>query len=114
VARGTWGLTILVSLQAWTLPSHSDLDAVGSLPSTLFPSPIPPMPDSRGALHGDIMHDDVRVILLDRVGDVKLLPIPGHTPGSMAILYKGFLFTGDSMHYSRIEGHLVGTRFHCW
>lgn len=36
--------------------------------------------------------------------ELKVVPIPGHTPGSVAILYKDtFLFTGDSMHYSRVE-----------
>jgi glyoxylase-like metal-dependent hydrolase (beta-lactamase superfamily II) len=36
------------------------------------------------------------------VGDgprVLAIPFPGHTPGSMAYLYEGVLFVGDSMNY---------------
>ncbi len=52
---------------------------------------------------------------LDKEGDVLLIPIPGHTPGSLAILYRNhYLFTGDSLYYSRPRGHLVSSRLHCW
>jgi hydroxyacylglutathione hydrolase len=30
---------------------------------------------------------------------VRVLPFPGHTPGSMAYLWRGVLFVGDSMNY---------------
>ncbi len=52
---------------------------------------------------------------LDAEGDVILIPIPGHTAGSCAILYRErFLFTGDSLHWSQPRGHLVASRLHCW
>lgn len=47
--------------------------------------------------------------------DLKLIHAPGHTPGCIFILYKDkFLFTGDSLQYSRVTGggHLVGYRLH--
>jgi glyoxylase-like metal-dependent hydrolase (beta-lactamase superfamily II) len=30
-------------------------------------------------------------------GDFELIPIPGHTPGATAFLWRGMLFTGDSV-----------------
>jgi len=47
--------------------------------------------------------------------EVQLIHGPGHTPGSIFVVFKNkYLFTGDSLHYSRIEGHLVGFRLQCW
>jgi glyoxylase-like metal-dependent hydrolase (beta-lactamase superfamily II) len=31
-------------------------------------------------------------------GDFELIPIPGHTPGATAFLWRGMLFTGDSIY----------------
>lgn len=40
-------------------------------------------------------------------GDVDLVPIPGHTRGSIAIHVAGrWLFTGDSLYWNRRRGHL--------
>ncbi|RKQ91725.1 metallo-beta-lactamase superfamily protein [Solirubrobacter pauli] len=33
----------------------------------------------------------------DAFGEVQSIPIPGHTPGSTAFLWNGYLFTGDSL-----------------
>ncbi|EKU21733.1 beta-lactamase domain protein, partial [Nannochloropsis gaditana CCMP526] len=47
--------------------------------------------------------------------ELELIHGPGHTPGSIYVLYKEkFLCTGDSLHYSRAVGHLVGFRLQCW
>lgn len=47
--------------------------------------------------------------------EIQLIHGPGHTPGSIFVVYKNiYLFTGDSLHYSRVEGHLVGFRLQCW
>ena len=47
--------------------------------------------------------------------ELQLIHGPGHTPGSIYIIYKDtYLFTGDSLHFSRVEGHLVGFRLQCW
>jgi glyoxylase-like metal-dependent hydrolase (beta-lactamase superfamily II) len=44
-----------------------------------------------------------------------LVPIPGHTPGSIAVLYREkFLFTGDSLFWSEPLGHLMASRLHTW
>lgn len=52
---------------------------------------------------------------LDAEGDVQLIPLPGHTAGSICVLYRDhYLFTGDSLHWSAARGHLVSSRLHCW
>ena len=50
---------------------------------------------------------------LDR--DVKIIPTPGHTQGSMVLLYKDiYLFTGDHIFYDRDEQKLRVSRGVCW
>ncbi len=40
---------------------------------------------------------------------------PGHTPGSLCLLYRDrFLFSGDHLHYSRLQGAVVAARLVCW
>jgi glyoxylase-like metal-dependent hydrolase (beta-lactamase superfamily II) len=47
--------------------------------------------------------------------EFAVLPQPGHTPGSLCLLYRGrFLFTGDHLAYSHRLGHIVGHRLQCW
>lgn len=53
----------------------------------------------------------------DALADAELavLPQPGHTPGTLCLLYRGrFLFTGDHLWYSRRLGHLAAHRLQCW
>lgn len=50
-----------------------------------------------------------------KAADLVLLPQPGHTPGSVCLLYRGrFLFTGDHLGHSRRLGHMVAYRLQCW
>ncbi|MDC0678958.1 MBL fold metallo-hydrolase [Sorangium atrum] len=50
-----------------------------------------------------------------REAEIMILPQPGHTPGSLCLLYRGrFLFTGDHLSYSRFLGQLVAHRLQCW
>jgi glyoxylase-like metal-dependent hydrolase (beta-lactamase superfamily II) len=56
-------------------------------------------------------------IPLEALADTELavLPQPGHTPGSLCMLYRGrFLFTGDHLAYSRRFGHITAHRLQCW
>ena len=47
--------------------------------------------------------------------ELAVLSQPGHTAGSMCLLYRGrFLFTGDHLSYSRRIGQIVAFRLHCW
>jgi glyoxylase-like metal-dependent hydrolase (beta-lactamase superfamily II)/ferredoxin len=47
--------------------------------------------------------------------EFAVIPQPGHTPGSLCLLYRGrFLFTGDHLAYSRRLGHIIGHRLQCW
>ncbi|HKB15628.1 MAG TPA: MBL fold metallo-hydrolase [Planctomycetota bacterium] len=43
------------------------------------------------------------------------IPVPGHTKGSVVFLLEGrFLFTGDSLHWSRTRRRLSAFRDACW
>lgn len=47
--------------------------------------------------------------------DLLMIPVPGHTKGSVCYLYKEkFLFTGDHLAFSRDLGHLYGFKTACW
>jgi len=47
--------------------------------------------------------------------EFAVLPQPGHTAGSMCLLYRGkFFFTGDHLHHSRNLGRMVAHRLQCW
>ncbi len=58
----------------------------------------------------DPLRGDARVALGGRRGEVLALPIPGHTRGSTAFLWKGVLFLGDAATLK--DGELApGPRF---
>ena len=47
--------------------------------------------------------------------DLLLIPVPGHTRGSMALLYRDtFLFTGDHLWWDEDAGRLDAGRDVCW
>lgn len=47
--------------------------------------------------------------------DITMIPVPGHTKGSVCYLYKNkYLFTGDHLAYSKDLGHLYAFRNACW
>ena len=48
-------------------------------------------------------------------GDLLLIPVPGHTRGSAALLYRDeVLFTGDHLWWSPDLGRLDASRGVCW
>jgi glyoxylase-like metal-dependent hydrolase (beta-lactamase superfamily II)/ferredoxin len=48
-------------------------------------------------------------------GDLLVIPVPGHTRGSMALLYRNeFLFTGDHLFASEGGEGLTASREVCW
>jgi glyoxylase-like metal-dependent hydrolase (beta-lactamase superfamily II)/ferredoxin len=50
-----------------------------------------------------------------RLGDdLLLIPVPGHTRGSAALLWRDVLFTGDHMWWSPELGRLDASREVCW
>jgi len=60
----------------------------------------------------DILRGDAPSVL--RPGLVAI-PAPGHTRGSVLYLLENrFLFTGDSLHWSRTRGDLSAFRGACW
>ena len=42
------------------------------------------------------------------------IPTPGHTEGSMCLLWRDTLFTGDHLAWSVRLGHLYAFKNHCW
>lgn len=47
--------------------------------------------------------------------DLIVIPVEGHTKGSVCYLYKNkFLFTGDHLAYSPELGHLIAFKNACW
>lgn len=47
--------------------------------------------------------------------DLTIIPVPGHSPGHIVLLYGGrVLFSGDHLAYSPHLGHLHGFRRYCW
>ncbi len=47
--------------------------------------------------------------------DLRAIPVPGHTRGSMCLLVgESFLFTGDHLAWSERLGHLYAFRSACW
>lgn len=53
--------------------------------------------------------------VVDLENDLKIIPVPGHTKGSMVLLFQNnFLFTGDHLAFSRDLGHLYAFKGACW
>jgi glyoxylase-like metal-dependent hydrolase (beta-lactamase superfamily II)/ferredoxin len=46
--------------------------------------------------------------------DLLLIPTPGHTAGSVCLLYKEFLFTGDHLWWNPDKGRLSASRTYNW
>ena len=46
--------------------------------------------------------------------DLLLIPTPGHTAGSVCLLYKEFLFTGDHLWWNSGKGRLSASRSFNW
>ena len=46
--------------------------------------------------------------------DLLLIPTPGHTPGSICLLYGDCLFTGDHLWWNQEKQGLSASRAYCW
>jgi glyoxylase-like metal-dependent hydrolase (beta-lactamase superfamily II)/ferredoxin len=46
--------------------------------------------------------------------DLLIVPVPGHTRGSMCLLHNKFLFTGDHLHWEPDTQTLGASRHVCW
>jgi glyoxylase-like metal-dependent hydrolase (beta-lactamase superfamily II) len=51
---------------------------------------------------------------VDLAPDLLAIPVPGHTRGSMVLLHRGYLFTGDHLWGSEDGGGLDAGRSVCW
>ena len=59
-----------------------------------------------------IIEGDAPVALNDQA---LMVPLPGHTAGSMALLYRErFLFSGDHAWWDPARGEMVASRDVCW
>jgi glyoxylase-like metal-dependent hydrolase (beta-lactamase superfamily II)/ferredoxin len=73
-------------------------------------------------LHADDVSHGTRAVERKIVGhdpvqlaaDLTLVPVPGHTRGSMALLHDGFLFSGDHLWGDEDSGRLGASRSVCW
>lgn len=57
-----------------------------------------------------VLDGDAPVALAE---DLLVVPVPGHTPGSAALLFRDVLFTGDHLWGTR-DGRLHASRSVCW
>ncbi len=46
--------------------------------------------------------------------DLLLIPTPGHTAGSVCLLHRGFLFTGDHLWWNPDKGRLSASKAYNW
>lgn len=46
--------------------------------------------------------------------DLLLIPTPGHTAGSLCLLYRDYLFTGDHLWWNPDKGRLSASRTYNW
>jgi len=46
--------------------------------------------------------------------DVTIIPVPGHTKGSLVLLHGNNLFTGDHLAWSAHEKRLIAWKNYCW
>ncbi|HJV37237.1 MAG TPA: MBL fold metallo-hydrolase [Geothrix sp.] len=46
--------------------------------------------------------------------DLLLIPTPGHTAGSVCLLYRDVLFTGDHLWWNPVQGRLSASRTYNW
>ena len=61
----------------------------------------------------EIRPEGVEPVQLD--AEITLIPVPGHTPGSMCLLYRErFLFTGDHLSWDASRARLAAWRDVCW
>jgi glyoxylase-like metal-dependent hydrolase (beta-lactamase superfamily II) len=80
------------------------MEATGDVEIKLGDSPLPMGLDGTPIPEGALPYTDIAV-----------LPQPGHTPGSLCVVYRGrFLFTGDHVFYSRRLDRIVAARLQCW
>ena len=67
---------------------------------------------------GDGLTDLERLVEGDKpiplAEDLLLIPTPGHTAGSVCLLYRDFLFTGDHLWWNPDKGRLSASRTYNW
>ena len=66
----------------------------------------------RGTREVEVPIDGNSPVSLDE--ELTVIPVPGHTPGSAALLYREFLFTGDHLWGTDDGFHLSASRSVCW
>src|SRR5439155_3419747 len=88
----TSGLRVTAIVETHNHPDHTS--ALMSLVGVLG-LPVLAHPDDRMPVETRPLHGGERL----RVGgiDVEVLSTPGHTPGSLSYLARGFLFSGDTL-----------------
>ena len=68
---------------------------------------------ARGTREVEIQPEGAAPVHLDE--EITLIPVPGHTPGSMCLLYRErYLFTGDHLSWDASRARLAAWRDVCW
>jgi glyoxylase-like metal-dependent hydrolase (beta-lactamase superfamily II)/ferredoxin len=63
--------------------------------------------------HAELVLDGTEPVELS--SEFVIIPTPGHTRGHCVLLYKRrFLFTGDHLWWSRVQGRLSASKEYCW
>ncbi|MBI5636977.1 MAG: MBL fold metallo-hydrolase [Nitrospinae bacterium] len=71
----------------------------------------------RSDLHRGLTAVEVTVEGVEPVrlaGDLLVIPVPGHTKGSICLLHGAFLFTGDHLAQNPNRTHPTAFNNHCW
>jgi len=139
-ARASWGAhsffvrraggNLMIDAPRWTKAAVTPIEAAGGLAEVLLTHRDDIGDADRYAQHFGarvtIHHADRRAapfaghVVSGRdpiamAPDVLVIPLPGHTEGSVAYLYeRRFLFTGDSLSWDFDSGDLRASRDVCW
>jgi glyoxylase-like metal-dependent hydrolase (beta-lactamase superfamily II)/ferredoxin len=70
--------------------------------------------DDIGRGTADVEHPVAGLLPVSLDSELTVIPVPGHTPGSAALLYREFLFTGDHLWGTDDGLHLSASRSVCW
>ncbi|HLY10216.1 MAG TPA: MBL fold metallo-hydrolase [Planctomycetota bacterium] len=122
------GGNVLVDSPRFTAPLVRRLESLGGV-AWMFLSHIDDVADHQKFRDhfgcARIMHADDAPAAIERViegteavtlaDDLLVIPVPGHTPGSQALLHRGkFLFTGDHVWWNPEDQRLGASRRYNW
>ncbi|MEB3318106.1 MAG: MBL fold metallo-hydrolase [Cyanobacteriota bacterium] len=101
------GLAAIVLTHRDDVADHDRWAARFSCPRWIHAADADAAPDAEWRLNGEDP--------LDLDADLRLIPTPGHTAGSLVALLGGqILFAGDHLWWSDLASAVVASRTYCW